>query len=161
MEDRIQQPQKVFRLNLEKYGLTGLEGRDIFSLSSEELDRFLEALGNDDISVTLPVPFTPENIREILAGGTCRRCAGCCLPNPLNPDSPGVEVFEEELRIIAGFLGSPPDELLQDTLEGQNQDLPYPLDEFIATRRLLPNQPARPHLLVQRCESVPSCHTSM
>ncbi len=136
MKNNFQEPQRVFKLNLEKYGLSHLDRRNILSLSDSNLDAFLDALGKDDISITLPIPFTPENVKDLLSKGTCRKCGGCCIPNPANPRSPGVEVFDDELKIIAHYLQTSYDTLKENTLEGKNQDKPWPLDEVISTRLL-------------------------
>ncbi|MFC2069573.1 YkgJ family cysteine cluster protein [Chloroflexota bacterium] len=136
MEDKIQQPQRVFRLNLEKYGLSHLDGKNILNLSDSDLDAFLNALGNDDISINVPIPFTPQNVKELLSYGVCRKCGGCCIPNPANPGSPGVEVFDDELKIIAHYLETSYDTLKENTREGKNRDNPWPLDEVIGTRLL-------------------------
>jgi Fe-S-cluster containining protein len=134
--ENTREPQRVFRLNLEKYGLERLLDRNVLDLSVADLDALLNALGSDDISITLPVPFTPENVREMLARAECRKCGGCCVPNPKNPGSPGIEVFDDELKIIAGHLNMPYEKLRENTGEGKNQDLPYPLDQAIGTRHL-------------------------
>ena len=114
MEDKIQEPQKIYRLDLEKYGLSHLTGRNILALTGSDMDKLLNALGNDDISVNVPVPFNPDNVKELLSQSECRRCGKCCIPNPLNPRSAGVEVFEDELKLIAHHLHSPY-ETLKDT----------------------------------------------
>lgn len=136
MQEHIQQPKRVFRLDLGKYGLSHLDGRNILDLSEEDLLKFFSALSQDDISLQLPVQFAPQNIREMLARAECRRCGGCCIPNPLNPGSPGVEVFEDELRIMAPYLDTDYETMLAMTAEGKNQDAMYPLNLLISTRLL-------------------------
>ena len=96
----------------------------------------MKALGTDDISITVPIPFTPQNVKELLSQAVCRTCGECCIPNPLNPDGPGVEVFDDELKIIAHYRKSPYEELREGTVEGKNRDNPWPLDEVIGTRLL-------------------------
>jgi len=129
----MQQPQRVFRLNLDKYGLSRLNDMNLLRLSDTDIDALLEALGKDDISITVPIPLSPEIIRELLAVSVCRRCGGCCTPNPANPEGPGVEVFTDELKIIALHTGESFETLLNSTTEGRNQDLMYPMDEIIGT----------------------------
>ncbi|MFC1921026.1 YkgJ family cysteine cluster protein [Chloroflexota bacterium] len=136
MEDNKQQPQRVFKLSLEKYGLSYLDGKNILNLSDADLDAFLDALGKDDISMNIPIPFTPQNVKELLSYGACRNCGGCCMPNPANPGGPGVEIFDDELKIIARYLQTSYESLKENTYEGQNQDNPWPLAEVIATRLL-------------------------
>ncbi len=136
MEDEIQEPRRITSLDLGKYGLLHIKGRNILGLTSSDMDKLLNALGNDDISINVPVPFTPDNVKELLLQSECRRCGKCCIPNPLNPRSPGVEVFEDELKLIAHHLHSPYETLKENTREGQNSDAPWPLDQVIGTRLL-------------------------
>ncbi|UCC17532.1 MAG: YkgJ family cysteine cluster protein [Dehalococcoidales bacterium] len=136
MDGQIQQPQRIFRLDLEKYGLSHLDGRNILDIEESDLDKFLNGLAMDDISLQIPGAFTPENIREILSRSECRKCGACCVPNPLNPHSPGVELFEDELKIIADNTDMDYRSLLEQTTEGKNQDAVYPLNEIIGTRML-------------------------
>ena len=44
MEEKIQQPQRVFRLDLDKYSLSHLDGRNILGIDETDLDAFLNAL---------------------------------------------------------------------------------------------------------------------
>ena len=132
----MQEPQRVFKLNLEKYGLSHLDSRNILDLNDSDLEAFLKALGTDDISITVPIPFTPQNVKELLSQAVCRTCGECCIPNPLNPDGPGVEVFDDELKIIAHYRKSSYEGLWEGTVEGKNRDNPWPLDEIISTRLL-------------------------
>ncbi|MFC1900601.1 YkgJ family cysteine cluster protein [Chloroflexota bacterium] len=136
MEDKSKEPRKIFKLDLEKYGLSHLYDRNIFTLSDTDLDAFLNALGNDDISINVPIPFTPENVRDLLSYGACRECGACCIPNPANPDGPGVEIFDDELKIIAHYLQTSYEALKEYTHEGKNQENMWPLDEIIGTRML-------------------------
>ena len=136
MDEQIQQPKRVFRLDLDKYGLSHLEGRNILGIDESDLDKFLYALAQDDISLQIPGAFTPENIREILSRSECKKCGACCVPNPLNPHGPGVELFEDELKIIADKTGLDYESFLEQTTEGKNQDAVYPLNEIICTRLL-------------------------
>ena len=112
--------EEIEKLDLKKYGLDHLEGRNILTLDRPDLDKLLEALGNDDISLNVDIACTEENIRELLSSSQCRRCGKCCLPNPLNPDSPGVEVFEEELQAMALRTGQPYEDLRKKTTVGHS-----------------------------------------
>ncbi|MBN1600841.1 MAG: hypothetical protein JW915_04485, partial [Chitinispirillaceae bacterium] len=100
--------EDIFELNLEKYGLSHLKGKDILTLNEEDMDALIAALGDDDISLNVPIPCTPDEIFNLLSSAECRKCGKCCQPNPLNPDSPGIEVFKEEIEAIAEFLHVPP-----------------------------------------------------
>lgn len=110
--------EEIPKLNLRKYGLSQLEGKNILTLDGAEMQELLAALGNDDISLNVPLPCTPENVEEVLSYSECRKCGRCCIPNPLNPSSPGIEVFEEELKAIADFLGRPYEEARKKTSVG-------------------------------------------
>jgi hypothetical protein len=81
--------EEIDRLDLEKYGLSYLAGRNMVTLDRKDLDKLLLALGNDEISLNLPLPCTPDKVREVLARSQCRRCGRCCLPNPSNPEARG------------------------------------------------------------------------
>lgn len=136
MEDKIQEPEEIDELDLGKYGLSYLEGKNILALTGADMDKLLNALGNDDISLKVPIPCTPDNVDRVLAYSECRRCGKCCVPNPLNPGNPGVEVFEDELKRIAGHLHLPYETLREETLKGKNVPYPYELDKIYVTRWL-------------------------
>jgi Fe-S-cluster containining protein len=110
--------EEIDRLDLRKYGLEYLEGRNILTLDRPDLDKLLEALGKDDISLNVPLPCTEQNVQELLALSECRKCGRCCKPNPLNPKSPGIEVFEDELQSIAKAVGQPYDDIRKNTSVG-------------------------------------------
>jgi Fe-S-cluster containining protein len=93
--------EDIEKLDLKKYGLSRLEGKNLLTLDASEMRALLAALGDDDISLNLPLPCTAEIVQQVLSYSQCRQCGRCCRPNPLNPASPGVEVFEEELEAMA------------------------------------------------------------
>lgn len=66
-------------------------------MSNSELDRFLDALASEDLTSIVPIPATPHNMINLLSESKCRNCGRCCLPDP---NHPGVEVFEDELKAI-------------------------------------------------------------
>src|SRR3972149_7014913 len=101
MEDRDKMyGEEIDRLDLARYGLSDLVGKNLVPPDRSKMDRLLAALGDDDISLNVPIPCTVDNVREVLSYSECRRCGRCCRPNPLNPESPGIEVFEEELKAM-------------------------------------------------------------
>jgi Fe-S-cluster containining protein len=128
--------EEIFKLDLEKYGLSRLEGKNILDLEKADMDELLEALGNDDISLTVEMPCTPENLFEIVSSAECRKCGGCCQPNPLNPDSPGIEVFKEELTAIADYLHVPFQMLEEKTELGKYVAHPFGWTGMSSTRWL-------------------------
>jgi Fe-S-cluster containining protein len=91
----------MMELDLQKYGLSHLQKRKIKDWSESDIDELLNAFEHEDIAPTVTIPFTKCNITELLDRSYCRRCGKCCLPNPLNPNHPGVMVFEDELKLIA------------------------------------------------------------
>jgi Fe-S-cluster containining protein len=107
------------RLNLEEYGLGHLKGKNALFIGESDITKYLDALGKEDISIHLSIPPTPENISLLLAQSNCRRCGKCCMPNPLNPKHPGVEIFESELKPIAKYLGVSPKKLKNKTTKGK------------------------------------------
>ncbi|MBI2850332.1 MAG: YkgJ family cysteine cluster protein [Chloroflexi bacterium] len=119
MENRLYESQEIERLDLARYGLAYLEGSSILALSEPDLDKLLKALGQDDISLNIPIPCTPYNVQKILSYSECRNCGRCCIPNPLNPTNPGVEVFESELKAIAAHLGVTYDSWKEKTVSGK------------------------------------------
>ena len=110
--------EDIEKLDLKKYGLSRLAGSNLLTLNDSDMQALLTALGDDDISLNLPLQCSAENVREVLSYSECRRCGRCCRPNPLNPASPGVEVFDEELKAIAEYAHEPYDSLRARTSEG-------------------------------------------
>jgi Fe-S-cluster containining protein len=117
--------EEIFKLDLERYELAYLDGQNLLSIDNTDMDALLEALGKEDISLNVPLPCAPDIIFEILSSAECRRCGKCCQPNPLNPDSPGIEVFEEELEEIARFLNVPLDLIKEKTSPGKFVPHPF------------------------------------
>jgi Fe-S-cluster containining protein len=123
------------KLDLEKYGLGHLKGRNVLFISESDHTRYLDALGKEDISVRLPVPQTPEKIYWLLSQSNCRRCGKCCIPNPLNPKHPGVEVLESEMKPIAKYLHISTKKLKNKTTKGKLLSYPLQPTESEMTRR--------------------------
>ena len=128
--------EDIVKLNLYKYGLEDLEGKNILTLSDFDMDRLLKALGNDEISLNIPLPCTAENVREMLSYAECRKCGKCCKPNPQNPESPGVEVFEEELKSMTEYLHLPYEEVKKKTAVGSVTPYAYQIVKLGFTRWL-------------------------
>ncbi len=135
MDDSIY-GEDIEKLDLAKYGLSRLEGKNLLTLSDSDMQALLSALGDDDISLNLPLPCTEENVQTVLAYSECRRCGRCCRPNPLNPSSKGVEVFEEELRAMADFVHFPNDALRAKTSAGSTTPYAFQVVKLGLTRWL-------------------------
>lgn len=97
MKDISEEPQYLVRLALEKHGLSYLLGKNILTVLSSDIDRFLNALASEDLSAIIPISAKPQNIVNLLSQSKCRNCGRCCLPDPCHR---GVEVFEDELKAI-------------------------------------------------------------
>jgi Fe-S-cluster containining protein len=128
--------EDIVKLNLYKYGLDDLEGKNVLTLVDSEMDRLLTALGNDEISLNIPLACTAENVKTMLSYSECRRCGKCCKPNPQNPDSPGVEVFEEELKSMTEYLHLPYEDIKKKTATGSVTPYAYQIIKLGFTRWL-------------------------
>ncbi len=126
--------EDIEKLDLVKYGLSRLEGKNLLTLGDSDLQQLLKALGDDDISLNLPLMCTERHVEEVLAYGECKRCGRCCRPNPLNPASPGVEVFEEELISMAEFVHVPYEAMRVKTSPGNATPYAYQVVKLGLTR---------------------------
>jgi Fe-S-cluster containining protein len=124
------------RLDLQDYGLGHLKGRNLLFIGESDLTKLLDAVSREDMSFCLPIRQRPDNLSRLLASSNCRRCGKCCVPNPLNPKHPGVEVFESELKPIARFLGVSPKKLRSKTTKGKLIKDPSQPAKSEMTRRL-------------------------
>ena len=91
----------MLTLDLQKYGLSYLEEKNVKDWSDYDIDKLLNASENENIAPTVDIHFRQDNVEKLLSKSYCRRCGKCCLPNPLDPDHPGVMVYEKDLRLIA------------------------------------------------------------
>jgi Fe-S-cluster containining protein len=137
MEDKDKKyGEDIYKLNLYKYRLEDLEGKNILALAADELDRLLKALGEDEISLNFPIPCNEENVKELLALSTCRRCGRCCRPNPQNPASPGIEAFEDEIKAMAELLRWNYEDIKRKTNPGDMTSMAFQIKELGFTRWL-------------------------
>ena len=72
----------------------------------------------------------------ITPSAECRKCGKCCQPNPLNPDSPGIEVFKEEITAIAEFLHIPETAINNQSQMGKWVPHPFGWTNLSSTRWL-------------------------
>ena len=128
--------EEIYKLNLYKYGLEELEGKNILALEPDQLDRLLQALGEDEMSLNLPIPCTKENVTGLLALSTCRLCGKCCCPNPHNPGSPGIEAFEDEIKAMSESLHWKFEDIKRKTNPGNMTSLAFQVKELGFTRWL-------------------------
>ena len=128
--------EDIEKLDLKKYGLSRLEGKNLLTLDPCDMDALLAALGDDDISLNLPLPCTAENVQQVLSYSECRQCGRCCRPNPLNHASPGVEVFEEELKAMAESLHEEYESLKAKTSPGNATPYAFQVVKLGLTRWL-------------------------
>ena len=136
MTDNVRDPRDIEKLDLARYGLAYLDGSNLLALDEPDMDKLLKALGEDDISLNIPIPCTPYNVFKILEYSHCRNCGRCCIPNPLNQTNPGVEAFESELKTIAEHTKMPWKTLKEKTLKGKVGIHPFEQDKFSYTRWL-------------------------
>jgi hypothetical protein len=54
----MQEPQEIYKLDLARYGLAYLDGANLLDLSDDDMDKLLKALGEEDISLNIPIPWT-------------------------------------------------------------------------------------------------------
>jgi Fe-S-cluster containining protein len=128
--------EDIVKLDLHKYRLDDLEGKNILGLTLLDLERLLAALGNDEISLNVPMQCTADNVKELLSYSECKRCGQCCKPNPKNPRSPGIEVFEEELQEMTEYLNLPYDDVKKKTTAGNVTSYAYQVVKLGFTRWL-------------------------
>ena len=112
----------MVKLDLEKYGLSYLENKNIHAWTDSDIDKLLDAFANETIAPTVDLPFTPPTVKTLLAKSYCRRCGKCCLPNPLDPDDPGVMVSENELKLIAEHSNFSYKQLKKKSVKYKNPD---------------------------------------
>lgn len=136
MKNKTRKSRENEPLDLARYGLAYLAGSDVLTLSEADLDRLLEVLGDHDMSVSMPIASTPENVQRITAYSVCRKCGKCCSPDKPNPDNPGVEALEDELKKIASHLGVPYADLESKTRFGKAVFHPSYMKELSFTRYL-------------------------
>lgn len=136
MQKKPWKPRQTERFDLSRYGLAHLAGSDVLTLSSDELDRVLKAMGEEDIAVRVPIASTPENVERLISQSQCRRCGKCCSPDHPNPDNPGIEALEDELKAIADELKFPYETLKEKTTAGKPVYHPAWMESVSFTRYL-------------------------
>ena len=97
-------PRGMSQLDLAKYGLSHLEKKEICRWPDADIDKLIDAFVAENIApAVLGIPFTPYGVKPVLGLSHCRRCGKCCQTNPLDPEHPGVMVYEQDLRRIAQY----------------------------------------------------------
>ena len=134
MENFDYEAEEIYTLDLDKYGLAHLKGKDLLSLEEDDFMALITALGKDDISLNVPIPCKAETIFELVSSAECRQCGRCCRPNPLNPASPGIEVFKEELETLAEHVDTPYQALESRTKMGKWVPHPFGWTNLTSTR---------------------------
>ena len=113
------------QLNLEEYGLGHLKGRNLLFIGESDITKLLDALSKEDMSINLPIRQTAKNLPWLLAQSNCRKCGKCCVPNPLNPTYPGIQILESELEPIAKYISVSLKKLKKKTPKGK------PISSFV------------------------------
>ena len=104
-----QQVSQIVSLDLGKFGLSCLSKKHLWDLTSSELDKLIDAFVKEDIAPDLGLRAEPKMVGELLNRSYCRGCGKCCLGvNTTNPLHPGLEVYEDELKLMGkrGHLSS-------------------------------------------------------
>ena len=134
MENIDYEAEEIYTLDLDKYELPHLKGKDLLSLEEDDFTALVTALGNDDISLNVPIRCDADTIFELVASAECRQCGKCCQPNPLNPDSPGIEVFKEELEALAEHVNTAYQDIESQTKMGKWVPHPFGWTNLTSTR---------------------------
>ena len=103
-DGQLSEPGKsLISLDLEKYGLSNLSQKPRRDWTSLEIEKLMDAFAKENIMPVVEfesVVSVSSKVDELLRKSHCRRCGRCCLPNPVYPSHPGVEVFEDELKLM-------------------------------------------------------------
>jgi len=99
---QLSEPGKsLIKLDLKKYGLSNLSQKPTSDWTSSEIEKLMDAFAKEDIAPVVSFPYIAlSKVDELLRKSYCRRCGRCCLPNPVDPLHPGVEVSEHELKLM-------------------------------------------------------------
>jgi len=114
-------------------GISHLWQRPPWDWTTTEVDQVLDVFAQEDIAFEVKVRLSPPEIQELLQESYCRQCGKCCLPNPLNPSYPGVEIFEDELKSIAKHYHIPYKSLRKQTRTGKKFTNPNQPNEIAST----------------------------
>ena len=139
-------------LDLAKYGLGHLAQKRPLDLTSAEIDQVLDAFEKEDMAPPIfNATVNPRQIDELLSKSYCRCCGQCCLPNPRNPTYPGVEVVEDELKVISKHFSISHKAIKKGTKKGNQIKNPNPPYEVLNTKWL--TQPCMFHdFKKKRCQ---------
>ena len=95
--------QLIKKLELEKYDLSHLNTKNVRDWTNPDIEALINACEQEGIAPAVSIAFTSRNVEELLSKYQCRRCGKCCLPDPGNPDHPGILLHDTELKIITKF----------------------------------------------------------
>jgi len=112
-------------LDFKKYNISHLEGKEISKLTDCDIEKIMDAFAAENLAPAIyEIDYSIENINKLLNLSHCRRCGRCCLPNPIDPDYPGVMVLEEDLRMIARHTHYSYKYLKKKAILNKNPELP-------------------------------------
>lgn len=136
-QGKDKQASQIFGLDLAKYGLNCLAGKYLWDLTSSELDEVLNAFVKEDMAPSIGLPVEAKRIGELLNRSYCRGCGKCCLGiNTSNPLHPGLEVYEDELKLMGKYAHISYKFLKKRTRVGQLLRNPERPSEVVKTRWL-------------------------
>jgi len=136
-QNKNRQLFQILRLDLRKYGLSSLAGRHLWDLTSSELDELLDGFAKEDIAPNIGLRAEPKIIGELLNRSYCRGCGKCCQgANTTNPLHPGLEIYEDELKLMGKYAHFSYKSLRKQTRAGQLLRNPSKPNETAKTRWL-------------------------
>jgi len=136
-------------LDLSKHGLDHLAQKRPVDLTPAEIEQVLDAFDKEDIAPPVfDANVNPGRIDELLSRSHCRGCGKCCLPNPRNPEYPGVEIAEDELKKIVKHLKVSHRAVKKGTKKGDQIRNPNPPYQVLNTKWLI--QPCMFHDLKKK-----------
>jgi len=136
-QSKDQQVPQIVRLDLGKYGLSCLAEKYLWDLTSSELGKLIDAFAKEDIAPNIGSQVEPKRIGELLNRSYCRGCGKCCLGvNTSNQLHPGLEVYEDELKLMGKYAHISYKFLRKQTRTGQLLRNPDRPSEVTKTRWL-------------------------
>lgn len=125
-------------LDLSKYGLSHLLQKRPIDMSDTEIDQVLDVFAQEDIAPPVfDAGSNPSLWHELLAQSKCRGCGDCCSrSHPMNHAFKGIEVLEDELKLIAKKYHISHRAIQERSKKGNGIKNPDPPFQSYRTRRL-------------------------
>jgi Fe-S-cluster containining protein len=132
---KLSEPDKsLIKLDLVKYGLSYLTQKPARDWTSHEIEKWINAFAKENIAPVVQFPSLERSkLDKLLGKSYCRRCGQCCLPNPNDPLDPGVEVFQQELKLMIRNFHVSHRQLRKHTNVGRKRPNPSQPNEILTT----------------------------